>query len=70
MSPWTMSRRLRIGKPRCLILCPATGVTISYLSHAPSSAILRSLKNSIPAEDGSTMLPYTRYGDWYGFPLR
>ncbi len=24
--------------------------------------------NSIPAEDGSTMLPYTRYGDWYGFP--
>ena len=25
-------------------------------------------ENSIPAEDGSTMLPYTRYGDWYGFP--
>lgn len=25
-------------------------------------------ENSIPAEDGSAMLPYTRYGDWYGFP--
>ena len=37
-------------------------VARSQLGYTPSA------ENSIPAEDGSAMLPYTRYGDWYGFP--
>lgn len=37
-------------------------VALSQLGYTPLA------ENSIPAEDGKTMLPYTRYGDWYGFP--
>ena len=57
MSPWTMSRRLRIGKPRCLIPCPATGVTISYLSRARSLAIPRLPKIPSPPRMGRPCCP-------------
>ena len=37
-------------------------VARSQLGYSPIA------ENAILAEDGKTMLPYTRYGDWYGFP--
>ena len=57
MSPWTMSRRLRIGKPRCLILCPATGVTTLSPSHARSLAIPRLPKIPSPPRMGRPCCP-------------
>ena len=57
MSPWTMSRRLRIGKPRCLIPCPAIGMTISYLSRARSLAIPRLPKIPSPPRMGRPCCP-------------
>lgn len=68
MSPWTMSRRLRIEAVLPDSLSGNWHDDFRILSRARSLAIPRDAEDSIPAEDGSTVLPYTRYGDWYSFP--